>query len=183
MIKKRYKLSRCPAKRFSCVIRMEMVAKFVLIIWAILGVALSQFPDVPDSDIRKISPINDGTYRLPGDTVPNHYDITLEPNFQEFTFDGTVIITIQVVENTNIITLHKNDLTINTIEVRMLGASALLPVGSTSEEPDLHFFRIHLESTVQSGDILEVTLFYTGNLNTENRGFYRASYFEDGNIK
>ncbi|KAK9730884.1 Peptidase family M1 domain [Popillia japonica] len=131
-----------------------MVAKFVLIIWAILGVALSQFPDVPDSDIRKISPINDGTYRLPGDTVPNHYDITLEPNFQEFTFD-----------------------------VRMLGASALLPVGSTSEEPDLHFFRIHLESTVQSGDILEVTLFYTGNLNTENRGFYRASYFEDGNIK
>jgi len=29
---------------------------------------------------------------LPKNVIPRHYDVTLEPNFKDFTFEGTVVI-------------------------------------------------------------------------------------------
>jgi aminopeptidase 2 len=36
--------------------------------------------------------INHGREVLPTNVKPLHYDLTLEPNFESFTYDGTVII-------------------------------------------------------------------------------------------
>ncbi|KAK9730882.1 ERAP1-like C-terminal domain [Popillia japonica] len=158
-----------------------MILKLVLVLVTTLGVTLSKFPDVPYSDVRNISPINDGSYRIPNDTIPISYDILLEPNFETFTFDGEVIITIEVVEDTSTITLHANDLQIGTEDVEVDARNnEISPVVEDTEfVEDFHFFKIHLAEEVGAGEILEISIKYTGNLNTANRGFYRARYVEN----
>lgn len=50
--------------------------------------------------------ITKGREILPANVVPTHYDLTLEPNFETFKFDGTVIIDLDVVEDTTSVSLN-----------------------------------------------------------------------------
>ena len=36
--------------------------------------------------------VTKGREILPGNVVPKHYDLTLEPNWKDFTFEGSVVI-------------------------------------------------------------------------------------------
>ena len=36
---------------------------------------------------------------LPRKIIPNHYNLTLKPNFKSFKFDGNVKIDVEVIEN------------------------------------------------------------------------------------
>lgn len=47
---------------------------------------------------------------LPANVVPRHYHVTLETNFDKFTFDGTVVIDLDVAEDSNSIKLHTLEL-------------------------------------------------------------------------
>ncbi|KAI4459114.1 protease m1 zinc metalloprotease [Holotrichia oblita] len=142
---------------------------------------LDNFDALETNDIRSISPINDGSYRLPNDTIPIHYDVLLEPDFEAFTFEGRVMITVLVVEETDTITLHANELTIHTVDVFAPVNNASTPnVTSAVEDPEHHFYIISLEEPVEINEELEVVITFTGILNDDNRGFYRAKYEEHG---
>jgi aminopeptidase 2 len=58
---------------------------------------------------------------LPANVVPKHYDLTLEPDFKNFTFEGTVIVDLDVVEDTKSISL--NTLEIDIKSTRILSGS------------------------------------------------------------
>lgn len=51
--------------------------------------------------------------RLSRSIVPKHYDLTIQPNFESFTFDGHVRIDIEIEQTTNRIILNAVDLEIN----------------------------------------------------------------------
>jgi aminopeptidase 2 len=51
---------------------------------------------------------------LPGNVIPRHYDLTLEPNFKDLTYNGHVVIDLDVVEDSNTISL-------NTLELQIQG--------------------------------------------------------------
>ncbi|MCI0816046.1 MAG: hypothetical protein J4N29_03245, partial [Chloroflexi bacterium] len=63
-------------------------------------------------------------YRLPSTVRPRHYDLTFEPNFDSFTFEGTATVTIVLEEPTSAVQLHAADLSIS-------AASAVLADGTT----------------------------------------------------
>ncbi|GJQ73763.1 hypothetical protein Trydic_g18704 [Trypoxylus dichotomus] len=124
-------------------------------------------------------------YRLPSDTIPISYDIVLEPNFQNFEFLGNVTITIQVQTVTNTIALHAHELTIypDTITVKAQNGVQELGV-SIRNNSEFHLLMIDVDRGLQPGQILEVYIAYTGYLNEDNEGFYRASYEDaDGETK
>lgn len=163
-----------------------MILKCVFLIFtSFSGIAFGEFPSIPNP--RILEPRNDDlNYRLPNDTVPISYDVTIEPTFEpDFTFAGQVTILIRVVEATDVVTLHGNDIEIvpGTTSVISLTAREEL----VEEEPELnstlHFIRIPLNTEVAVGTVLQISMQYTGVLNEENTGFYKAQYEEDGETK
>lgn len=54
---------------------------------------------------------------LPANVVPRHYDLTLEPDFQKLTYEGRVIIDLDVVEDTKDISLNTLELIIHSTKI------------------------------------------------------------------
>jgi len=50
--------------------------------------------------------VTKGREILPGNVIPRHYNVTLEPDFKTFKFKGTVIIDLDVVEDTTSVSLN-----------------------------------------------------------------------------
>lgn len=62
-----------------------------------------------------------GRELLPANVVPRHYDVTLEPDFKKLTFDGTVIIDLDVADDSKSISLHTLELDIHNAKVTSAG--------------------------------------------------------------
>jgi aminopeptidase N len=144
-------------------------------------IADSTFPitrRVENVEIRQ----DDGRrYRLPNNTVPEAYDITLTTRVDnaDFIFNGNVRISILATEATSLITLHHRQLTI--VDVRLWTiTSQEVSVGAFSYNPDLEFLEIPVNVgglTAGTRYILEIN--YIGTLREDNNGFYRSSYRND----
>ena len=52
------------------------------------------------------SRVLDDPYRLPRDIVPTRYDLRLEPDLTNATFQGLATITLTVVQSTTVIVLN-----------------------------------------------------------------------------
>lgn len=59
-------------------------------------------------------------FRLSSSIKPIHYDLTLEPHFEDATYDGEVTIRLSALEEANQITLHSEDLNITAAFIRHL---------------------------------------------------------------
>lgn len=59
-----------------------------------------------------------GRELLPTNVIPTHYDVTLEPNFDKFTFEGKVLIDFDVKDETKSISLHTIDLDIHSANIK-----------------------------------------------------------------
>lgn len=64
------------------------------------------------------SSLTHGREILPGNVIPRHYDLTLEPDFKALTYEGHVIVDLDVVEDTTSIELNTLELKIYSTEVK-----------------------------------------------------------------
>lgn len=110
-------------------------------------------------------------YRLPTHVYPVHYDLTLEPNFSNFSFAGEASIELQVTEETNNITLHAYNLTVS-VEGVSFGD---VEIENVDYVEDYQFLIISLGRNVSQGSYV-LNIIYEGYLNSNNRGFYRGNY-------
>ncbi|GIY37859.1 uncharacterized protein CEXT_664431 [Caerostris extrusa] len=115
--------------------------------------------------------------RLPRSVVPDHYDLELQPFIYpgNFTFSGKVRILIRVLEATDNVTLHINNVTVREESVRLTGPNAP-SLKSVSEDKERQFFILHLGGELVAGHHYEVSMEYVGSLNDQLAGFYRSSY-------
>ncbi|QSS64262.1 aminopeptidase [Histoplasma capsulatum] len=112
---------------------------------------------------------------LPTNVKPLHYDLTLEPDFSNFTYRGTVIIDLDVVENTNSISLNSTDIEIQTCTVSANGVlTASNPAISLNVKKQTAI--ISFEKTIEAGGIAQLNITFQGKLNDNMAGFYRCSY-------
>lgn len=58
-----------------------------------------------------------GRELLPTNVIPRHYDLTLEPNFTKLAYDGTVIIDVDVAEDSKSISLNTIEIDIHNVKV------------------------------------------------------------------
>ena len=54
---------------------------------------------------------------LPANVIPRHYHLTLEPDFKKFTYAGTVVIDLDVVDESKSISLHSVDVDVHSAKV------------------------------------------------------------------
>lgn len=115
-------------------------------------------------------------YRLPTHVKPIHYDITIQPDLENFTFSGLVIIQVEVLEDASNITLHANELNVTYLAL-MTASSQLIEPASVTNDEDRQFLIINFEETLAAGTYY-INTFYEGVVNNGTTGFYRASYVD-----
>ncbi|XP_048514932.1 aminopeptidase N-like [Athalia rosae] len=126
---------------------------------------------------------SDIVYRLPTKIVPNDYDLYLVPAFTDeiSNFSGRVTINITVLERTNVIFVHSDNLDIDRTSTRVVSALNDTDVEIATQNYDAvrHFYILTFMENLKTEDYL-VTFHFRGNINDELTGIYRSSY-RDGN--
>ncbi|KAK5788878.1 hypothetical protein VI817_009836 [Penicillium citrinum] len=119
---------------------------------------------------------------LPTNVKPVHYDLTLEPNFEKFTYDGSVVIDLHVNEDTDFISLNSNEIDIHSAVVSSQG-SVVESNPEISLNKDAQTATIKFSQALAAGSDAQLKLTFTGILNDNMAGFYRSSYKENGETK
>lgn len=119
--------------------------------------------------------------RLPDHTVPYSYDIFVTTDIHEglFDFNGTVIIHVNVLEDTSLIMLHSYLLTLYDVKVTNLDGDVLSTSFEMNEET--HQVRIDSLEILEANQQYVIVIDFGGNLRTDDVGFYRSSYYDENN--
>lgn len=117
-----------------------------------------------------INPIKSPTYVL---VRPVNYDLTFEPNFDDFVFLGKEIIDVKISKPTNVITLHAAELKIKECHV-VWGAQNLSAKTSLDEKNET--MKISLPKKIVGK--AKIVVDFTGILNNRLVGFYRSQYLD-----
>ena len=118
-------------------------------------------------------------YRLPRTVVPSRYDLTLEPDLDAGTFDGTVEIALEVDEPVTDIVLNANELRLD--EATLTAADGrTVEVSKIRTDDDAERATVDLAEAAEPG-AWTLKISFRGELNPRLTGFYRSTYTdEDG---
>ena len=113
---------------------------------------------------------------LPTNLKPTHYDIQLEPDLENATFDGSVIIHFDVLKTATFILLNSVNLDITKTEV--LSNSGLTIIPKVHYNEDQQVVMIPLPEQVLAGSKIQLRQTFNGILNDSKTmsGFMRSSY-------
>ncbi|KAK2761286.1 Aminopeptidase 2 mitochondrial [Arachnomyces sp. PD_36] len=132
--------------------------------------------DGGDGVVGSSTNVPHGREILPANVKPLHYDLTLEPDFEKFTYEGSVVIDLDVVEDTTSIALNTLELDIHSTTVTD-GSGVVV-----SDKPELTFdadnqtTTVKFEKAIPAGTKAQLKHTFTGYLNDNMAGFYRSSY-------
>ena len=116
------------------------------------------------------------TVRLSKNVVPIEYDLQLQPDLENFTFEGIEIIKLSVLKATKTFTLHSKGLEIETVEIATGGEKIFAKISYNEQNETATFL---FPKIIPAGR-KKLTLVFRGILNDKMRGFYRSCYFVDG---
>lgn len=116
----------------------------------------------------------EGRELLPTNVVPRHYDVTLEPDFEKFTFEGKVVIDFDVQEDTQSISLHTIEIDIHSAHVKS-GDAVVTSSSAITYDESTQVSKIDLKDAVGKGKT-QLHIEFTGQLNDSMAGFYRSTY-------
>lgn len=127
----------------------------------------------------------DDPLRLPKTSVPLSYDIILTTNVHDEgdrVFSGIVFIDIEILDETEKITLHNRGLKIDGIKLSEKDGDEI--IGATyGLESDKDFMHITSLSPLSIGRQYTIEISYNSLLDTGTNGFYRSSYRADGDTR
>lgn len=113
---------------------------------------------------------------LPAAVRPSHYSLELKPDLVNFTFDGSVNITVNVLSATNTVVMHAKDLS---IVGKASFASSVASDRAESVEiaynSRLSTVSFTFPASLPLGEGM-LRLAFTGELNNKMAGFYRSKY-------
>ncbi|KAK6071210.1 peptidase family M1 [Seiridium cupressi] len=116
-----------------------------------------------------------GRELLPTNVLPRHYDVTLEPDFEKFSFKGTVLIEFDVKEETKSIALHSLEIDIHSAHIKD-GDKIVTSSSAITYDESKQVSNIELKDAVPAGGKATLEVKFTGQLNDQMAGFYRSTY-------
>lgn len=127
---------------------------------------------------------NESYYRLPNQIIPHHYDLSFDVRMEpDFKFNGTVIIDLTVLEITNTIVLHSEDLEIKRENIFLKDIySEIIKVSSLVINPVNNFLKLKFNEIIEPGNFT-MQLSFEGNLTAFPGGFYLSKYNNNGTEK
>lgn len=116
-----------------------------------------------------------GRELLPANVVPTHYDLTLETDFANSKYDGSVIIDLDVAEDSSSISLNTLELTIHSSKITSNGQLVSDNATVTTDEKK-QVTKFGFQGTLAKGSKAQLEIKFTGILNDKMAGFYRSTY-------
>ncbi|HEX6947606.1 MAG TPA: M1 family metallopeptidase [Acidimicrobiia bacterium] len=120
--------------------------------------------------------MSQSSFRLPRHILPEHYDITLDLDFENFTFTGNVGIDLRVEQSSPEIVLNAHQIEIK--EAALTAGDRRLSISGVAYDEDLQRATLSLDEPLSPGDY-RLDIDYTGIINNELRGLYRSVYRDD----
>ena len=121
---------------------------------------------------------------LPDNVRPVHYDLTLTPNFDDFTFAGDVDITVRMEPGTTEIMLNCAEINIKSAAVSWTDTDGghTQDASGIAYNADAETATITIAGTPSEGLVgnQHLRMQFTGELNDKLRGFYRSQYANPG---
>ncbi|KAH8283988.1 hypothetical protein KR054_006712 [Drosophila jambulina] len=122
-------------------------------------------------------------YRLPTALRPQKYQLsilTILDKPEESSFNETVKILIEVLQNTKNITLHSKGLTIDESQTTLSQVSGEEKkdncVSSTAVNPSHDYYFLNTCQELLAGHVYELNLSFSADLKAQLEGYYRSSY-------
>ncbi|CAE7505772.1 Npepps [Symbiodinium sp. CCMP2592] len=107
--------------------------------------------------------------------LPEEYDLTLEPDLEQFTFDGIVKITCDVHVATDSVSVHAMDLVLSQAVFKPHGSSTVIKADEISTKAKMKTATLGFDEVLPVGKgVLEIK--FRGILNDQMAGFYRSQY-------
>ncbi|KAG4077604.1 hypothetical protein HA402_003031 [Bradysia odoriphaga] len=146
-------------------------AFFILTILTVVSIHCA-----PLIDTSETTNIN---FRLPNNTVPEHYNISLRTWIHEgnFTFTGILSVDVRPTEPTDFITIHQDGFVIG--DIRLSSEDGLIPIEPFEYNSTLDFLTIPTSVNLNPRQRYSLRIEYTGTLRDDDLGFYRSSYVND----
>ncbi|KAG7292540.1 hypothetical protein NEMBOFW57_002575 [Staphylotrichum longicolle] len=116
-----------------------------------------------------------GRELLPANVVPRHYHVTLEPDLKKLTFDGTVVIDLDVAEDSKSISLHTLELDIHSAKITS-GGKTVSSSPTVSYDEATQVSKFDFDDAIAKGSKAQLEIKFTGQLNDKMAGFYRSTY-------
>jgi aminopeptidase N len=115
-------------------------------------------------------------YRLPRTVVPSRYDLTLEPDLEAGTFEGSQVVTVSVEEPVDEIVLNADELELGGGSLE--GPGGTLEVTEISLDAENERAYLRLSGTAEPGE-WRLSLDFRGTLSGRLEGFYRSTFKDD----
>ncbi|XP_015605963.1 aminopeptidase N [Cephus cinctus] len=152
------------------------------------SIVANNFPQYQDPEIVK--ELQDRlesslTHRLPSNVVPDAYDLKIYTQIAigNFTYQGEVKIQLKVLSSTNIITIHKDNLTIlekqTTVYSTVNQSNNFYTILAQDYNEKTQFYSVRLMEFLKPGNYV-LALSFVGEVNDGLFGFYRSSYTVNG---
>jgi aminopeptidase N len=106
--------------------------------------------------------------RLPGNVIPDSYDLTFTPNLEKATFSGEETIHARLLKPAKTITLNAAEIEFQKVEITAGSFHMVVPV-TLDEKSDQATFTVPVELPARD---YFIHIKYTGILNDKLRGFY-----------
>lgn len=155
---------------------MHFLVNFIVIL--LICVVSSERRPVERNAIDQLEKnINEIQYRLPNNTKPLNYDITLITNIDknEFNFTGVAVISVHVLEISSKITLHAGELTIKSVKLATTSGT-MIKLNPFTYDVTTEFLTIPSQNQLDKNSTYLLIIDYSGDLRTDQFGFYRSSY-------
>lgn len=121
-------------------------------------------------------------YRLDDHVEPVHYDLTVTPHLENFTFDGSVAIRIKAkFDGISAITLMKENLCIKSVNLQHNGREIALENQYFNEITDK--WTLALSENLIKNEVYALQIDYSGIIGEGREGLFRSSYQESGKRK
>src|SRR5690606_36503893 len=117
--------------------------------------------------------VTDATTQLPRNVRPTHYRVAVVPHADKLAFDGTVAITLEVLETTDSITLNAVDMIFANVELAAGNASAMTPKVAVDAATQTATFKF--EQPLPAGSYT-LSMDYTGKIGTQANGLFAIDY-------
>ena len=118
----------------------------------------------------------DHRQELPRNVKPLHYKLTIEPDFESFTFNGNAEIDLAILEDSHCIALNSKEIAVQCTKIESEESTLTSALEVTHDAENERITIVCGQQTLKAGQGAKIHLSFNGNLDDGLAGFYRASW-------